>query len=67
MRLNILIYTCHFTFLVLFLVLIYGFVYWNQPLKLDEDNDEGEDLDVLICNVYEKRTKLDVGIKVIFD
>jgi len=67
MRLNILIYTYLSTFPFLFLVLIYGFVSWNKPLKFDEDDDEGEDLDTLICNVHEKRTKLDVVLKVIFD
>ena len=42
---------------------------WNQPLKLDKDDDEGEDLDTkfLIYNVHEKGTRLDVVLKVIFD
>jgi hypothetical protein len=48
MRLNILIYTCLSTFPVLFLVLIYGFLDWNQLLQLNEDDDGGEDLDALI-------------------
>jgi len=48
MRLNILIYTCLSTFPVLLLVLIYGFLDWNQLLQLNEDDDEGEDLDALI-------------------
>jgi len=48
MRLNILIYTYLSTFPVLFLVLIYGFLDWNQLLQLNEDDDEGEDLDALI-------------------
>jgi hypothetical protein len=48
MRLNILIYIYLSTFLVLFLVLIYGFLDWNQLLQLNEDDDKGEDLDALI-------------------